>query len=1029
MWRKLSIFLLFAMLVPGLALATTGKIKGKVVDRETGDPLPGANVQIVGTTLGAATDVDGEYFILNVPAGTYSLRASFIGYRDVTISNVGVNIDLTTTVNFEMASEALEVSDIEIVAERPLVNKSATNAVRITSAEEFEKLPVRGTQAVYGLQPGVTVQNNNVHIRGGRSDEVGYFLEGSTTRNIMNGDNTISVIPEALEEAQIQAGGYNAEYGGANAGIISQTLRSGTPDFHARLQLETDQWPGQDFGDQRLDTYSYGYEDFVLTLSGPVYKNRIKFFVAGQRTNFDDVRRVFWSGANVHEGLIDVIRQNNPNLSEEEARAMIVDSGNRGGVEGEPLPGNVGNDYVVSDGNIPDGRSVWNVNGSLSFDYNPVLVRLTMTSSFQEDDVTGARPFLNLLGSERFAETETSRNLITGKLTHLLGSNTFYELSLNYFDWRTKTVDPVFGDNYLAYEDSLSVARAYGPEMAQNFRSRGIEPAPYDIFNFPFLRSGNSFTTYNRQKQNYFSVDFDFTTQYGNHEIKFGGEYERWQVRNLSGVLGDDRTWNLMLTQPDLARAIRNGPDDPNYADALFLWRRSGNINAYGYDPFGNEVDEDSALNDGPKNPTVGAAYVQDKFEVGDLVINAGLRFDYFDMDQSLPKNLADPEFNIDNFSIPQDALETVDAKTELSPRLGFAFPVTDRTVFHVQYGRFVQMPQFNNVYSGRGQLALLFGAGNFVNNPQLAKNLDPIETVQYEIGFNQAFTDFAAFDLTAFYRDVKGQLQITRQVTEQGATAGSFVIFQNQDFATTKGLELALNIRRTNRVSAFVSYTFSSAQGTGSFPNSSVGAVELDDPVPTVVQPLEFSQKHRGSVSVDYRFGRGDGGEILERSGVNFLFTFNSGHPFTRSTGGVGQQGPDTGGLLNDGDPRGREALESIGASTTPWVANLDMRVDKTVPIGPLDVNFYVYVQNLLNTQNVLNVYQRTGNAFDDGFLTNPNLSSDIVASGGDPYVYLYDLVNLQNRQHWWLLNRGGFQEDLFGNPRQIRFGFSLEY
>ncbi len=641
---------------------------------------------------------------------------------------------------------------------------------------------------------------------------------------------------------------------------------------------------------------------------------------------------------------------------------------------------------------------------------------------------TGTRPFLSVLNRERFSETDLSQNLFTGKLTHLLSNTTFYELSVSFFDRRTKTFDPRFGDDYLAYGDSLAVAREYGPEFSENYRQRALGPVPYDVFNFPFFREGTRWTSFFQQKQNYISTNLDFTTQYKSHEIKFGGEFERWTVRQVGGM-GRERLFNILLTQPDLARAIRNGPSDPDYADAVFTWRRSGNINAYGYDVFGNEVDDDSEFHDGPKNPAQGAVYVQDKFEVGDLVVNAGLRFDFFDMDQQIPTNFEDPTFDLEDFNIPQNALEEVDAKTELSPRLGFAFPVTDRTVFHIQYGRFVQMPQFVNVYSGRGTTALLFGAGNFVTNPQLARELEPITTVQYEIGFNQALTDFTAFDLTAFYRDVKGQLQITRVTPDPGATAGSYVVFQNQDFATTKGLELSLTLRRTNRVSAFVSYTFSDAQGTGSFPNSNVGAVELDDPVPTVISPLDFSQRHRGSISFDYRFGRGDGGPILERLGANLLFTFNSGHPFTRSGGGIAQQGPDQGGLLNDNDPRGREALENIGASTTPWVSNLDLRVDKTVDVGPIDANFYVYVQNVFDTQNVLNVYSRTGNAFDDGFLTNPDLSADIVQSGGDPYVFLYDLVNLQNRQHHWQLQPNGFNRDLFGTPREFRFGVSFEY
>jgi hypothetical protein len=1013
MSRKFFLVLLFLILAPGLIwAATTGKIRGKVIDRETGDALPGANVMVVGTTLGAAADVNGEYTILNLPVGVYSVKASFIGYRDVTISNVKISADLTTTVNFELPSEALEVGAIEIVAERPLVNRSATNAVRIATAETFEKLPIRGTIAVYNLVPGVVVQNNNLYIRGGRSDEVGYFIEGANVRNVLDGANTVIIIPEALAEAQIQAGGYNAEYGGANAGIITQTLRSGSNAFHARFQAETDRWPGQGMGEKVFDTYSYGYSDYVLTLSGPIVKNRIKFFVAGENTFLRDSRQVFWTGFNLQKLM-----------KEQFGIDEVTDSGLRGGVLGDPVP-----EINIIDGNIPDFRNRWSLNSSVNLDYKPLLFRFTLSSVFQRDQLTGARPIREVLVSDRFGLQDLSNNLFTAKLTHLLSNKTFYELNVSFFDRRRKQYDPNFDDNYLLYGDSLAVAKALGPEVSKNYRRVDLGPAPYDVFNFPFSRPGTRRVGYFKEKQNYISANLDFTTQTRQHEIKFGGSFERWTVRRISRI-GSETNLQFLRSQPDMARAIRNGPSDPLYEDALFAWRRSSNINAYGYDVFGNEVDSDSDLFDGPKHPTFGAFYVRDKFEAGDLVINAGLRVDFFDFAQRIPRSFENPTFDLDKFDIPQSALVDVESKTEVSPRLGFAFPVTDRTVFHVQYGRFVQAPQFINVFSGRGWQALSFGAGNFLNNPAIAKELDPIVTIQYEIGFSQAMTDFAAFDITAFYRDVKGQLQITKQITEAAATAGSYNYFQNQDFATTKGLELSLTIRRTERVSAFVSYTFSDAQGTASFPNATIGAVELDDPVPTIVSPLDFSQRHRGSISFDYRFGKGDGGPILERLGANLLFTFNSGHPYTRSGGGIAQQGPDEGGILNNTDPRGRRALENIGASTTPWVSNLDLRVDKTISLGPVEANLYFYVQNLLNTKSILNVYQRTGNAEDDGFLSNPDLSADIVNSGGPPYVALYQLINLANRQHWWLNNTGGSAEDLFGTPRQIRFGVSFEY
>lgn len=1048
MSRRFQNFLfavLLLVIAPSFLFAqTTGKIRGKVTDRETGDVLPGANVLIVGTSLGAATDVNGDYFIFNVPVGVYSMRCTFIGYRTVTISNIKVSGDLTTTVDFELPSEAVELSEIQIVAERPLVNKSATNAVRITSGESFEKLPVRTTQQIYGLQPGVVVQDDQVYIRGGRKDEVGYMVEGANAKNVVTGENAVSVIPEALAEAQIQAGGYNAEFGGANAGIIQQTFKSGTPDFHGRFQVETDQFPSQSRGEKALDGYSYGYEDYVMTLSGPIYKNKITAFVALERTVYDDSRQVFWTGLDVQQVVNDVyatnpeilqINQDNVRL-DENGNLVIVDTGRNGQGAGDVFPR-----YVTPSGNIPDYQNQNTLNGTLNFDFNPILFRFSVASSFRNDQITGQRPLLNQLGSMRFGRQEQSADLFTGKFTHLLSNNTFYEIGVNYFDRRAQAYDPNFGSNYLAYFDSLEVDRVLGPEISSNFRGRAQQPAPYDIFRFPFQRPGVSFVNfYSKEKQNYISGTFDLTTQISNHAVKFGGSYETWTVRLATG-LGTQGAFQQMLAQPDLARAIRNGPSDPRYGEALLLFRRSGNVNAYGYDVFGNEVDSDSQYNDGPKKPTFGSVYLQDKFEAGDLVVNAGVRLDVFDFDQTFPTDLEAPTVDVTNFDIPPGALQSSSTKTEVSPRLGFAFPVTDRTVFHVQYGRFVQAPQFLNLYSGRGYLALVLGAGNYIFNPAVGREIEPIKTVQYEIGFSQAMTDFASFDVTAFYRDVKGQLQIALETVDNNRTnARSYNLFQNQDFATTKGLEFALNLRRVERIAASLNYTFSDAQSTGSFPNSNIGAVSLTDPIPKTVAPVDFDQRHRGSIAFDYRFGRGDGGPILERAGLNLLFSFNSGHPYTLSGGGIAQQGPDQGGVLNSVDPRGRSALESLNSSTTPWVSTVDLRLDKTVSIGPMAANFYIYVQNLFNTKTVLNVYQRTGNADNDGFLTNPDLSSKIVEGAGPAFVELYKIVNLDDRQGWWFNNLGsvnnfggttdaGSVYDMFGTPRQFRFGVSFEY
>lgn len=461
---------------------------------------------------------------------------------------------------------------------------------------------------------------------------------------------------------------------------------------------------------------------------------------------------------------------------------------------------------------------------------------------------------------------------------------------------------------------------------------------------------------------------------------------------------------------------------------------QNGGVNNYGYDWYGNKLD-DINNPDGPKAPRYIGAYIQDKIEYSDLVVNAGVRLDYMDNDDfefvddpstaaiEGPDNPA-----VDNTIFASFPVYKVEGTKKskpfvgVSPRLGFSFPISERTVFHLQFGKFIQSPQLNVIYRGRGNSATIFSGGNFIPNP-VGFNIQPERTTTYEVGFTQQFTDNAAFDLTGFYKDVAGQIQIQRQLTANGATVAGYNMYSNGDFVTTKGIELSLRLRRINRLRAQFNYTFSDAQGTGSTINAAVSSVEQGSLYPTVISPLDFNQRHRGSVNLDYSFGKNDGGPILEQLGANVLFTYNSGHPYTRSTGSIGQQGAATGALV-ESDARFSIPLEAVNASTTPWVFNFDLRLFKGFDIGGVNAEIYCYVQNLLNTKNVLNVYRRTGNAFDDGFLSNPDLSSNIVSSLGAGYTELYRNANLVNGRHY--VNTTG--NNLYGTPRQIRFGMRLE-
>lgn len=977
------------MVSPSIASAgTTGKIKGRITDEQTGEPLIGASALVIGTSLGAAANVEGEFIILNVQPGKYEVQSTFVGYQAQRVGNIQVSSDLTTEVNFVMAplSGGLALGEIIVQRERELVNKNATNAVRIQTQEDVRNLPVRGVTAAIVLNPGIVQQDGNIYIRGGRSAEVGYYLEGASTRNVLDGTNLTTVIPEALEEFQVQAGGYTAEYGGANSGIIRQTLRSGTSQFRANLLVETDNFTSQN--KKVLDSYSFGYSNYVLSLSGPLLADNVKFFVAGENQFDRDFRVRFWDGFRF-ENLAD-------SRSADTVRVLELLPGN--------VPGMLRNRYTF--------------NGTVTADFHPIIVRLGGSFTRQRQQGT-TLPVANIFNLGRLPITESGNLLLNTKITHILSPTVLYEANVNYSDNRTKRFDPDHGDNFLEYSDSIANAQ-YG----YRYRSYTTGPSDYVLYGFPFDRYGALQADFNKTLQQRIGGSIDLTAQLGTvHELKVGGSVESYTVRNFdTGVGGLSSLLLYYRNNPDNARTPGLERD--------YQTRRNGVINNYGYDVYGNKLESGV---DGPKKPIYWAAYLQDKIEYSDLVINAGLRLDIFDnddfrfIDDPTTPNVIEgpdnPSLDAATYEYKETGIQRRKAFSAVSPRIGFSFPVSDRTVFHLQFGKFIQSPRLDQLYLGRGSQGVNFTGGNFIPNP-VGFDLDPERTTSYEVGFTQQFSSNAAFDVTAYYKDISGQIQLVRQNTTANSLASGYNTLANGDFATTKGFELSFRLRRTNRLQATLNYTFSDSRGTGSANNSSVSSVENGTLVPTVISPLDFSQAHRGSFNIDYRFDADDGGPVLEQLGLNVLFTFNSGHPFTFSQGSPGQQGPETGALVEN-DARFSNPLESVNASTTPWNFSIDLRLDKSVRLGPLSTNFYIYVQNLLDTKNVLNVYRRSGNADDDGYLNNPALSSSVIASNGQRYVDLYRAINLGLGQHYRTITGN----DLWGNPRQIRFGLRLEY
>jgi hypothetical protein len=986
MFKKLLLIFVIVSILPFTVSAqSTGKIVGQIMDTATGEPLPGVNITIDNTLLGANSDFDGYYVILNVPVGIYTVRASFIGFQEVAMEGVRVSSNITTDANFDLKETPLELDEVIVITgQRPLVEKNITQSYSLVTAKEIESIPVRGVNSILALQASVVVQDGNIHIRGGRANETGYFLDGVNVTNPINNTRAVHIIQEAVEEMQVLAGGYTAEYGGANAGIVKTDLKTGSSDWHFSLDAQTDGFQGQ--GEKFLDTYSYGQSVIVGTVSGPLLTKNIRLFAGVENYYSGDASQRFSEGFEFNDL---------PNTNPQDLNVALGD------------PEIV--DITYPDGITPKNAfNRWALNGTLLFDYKPVQFRVSGLYTYQKQTATN-QPMLNTLNS-RQSFTNFNTALISGKLTWIVNQTSFLDAKVSYFNRNTETEDPWFGTDWKLWSDSAAVSDYTGG--AVTYRSAYRSPYPYRLLGMNFNQYGTSPVWYTTTNQSYIGGNLDFVTQFNKYnELKVGAEMRQFTMKRYA-------------IQPTAVELLTSdaGPVAEEDVPVTAFGTYAGAI--YGYDYWGNEVSSGFLA---PREPLFLSAYAQDKIEFKDLIINLGLRYDYFDADDRELKDPSNPDVDANTSQLEESAWKDKDPFAQLSPRLGISFPVSDRSVFYAQYGIFVQMPELNNVYYDNVRFSRQIVTGsNYYINP-IGYAMDPMRTTQYEIGFRQQLGEFAAIDITGFYKNVKGLPQTIRVAPTAGADIPTYYKIGNGDFATTKGLEFKFTLRRVERWQVSMNYTLTSAEGTGSDEKAYYSAVYRGSQIPTTTSPLNFENAHRGSVLLDYRFGVGDGGPILQRSGINFIFNFNSGHPYTFSYAAVGGQSDAySAGTDYLFDTRSRTALESQGSSTTPWNFYLDMRLDKSFTIyEQLLGTVYVRVTNLLNTKNVVNVYPTTGSAVDDGYISDPNRYSSNVEAYGPQYLDLYRAINSTNASSY--LNDTG--NEIYGVPRVIWLGLKLTY
>ena len=481
--------------------ATTGKLSGRVINEETGEPLPGVAVSVEGTRLGALTDENGEYIILNVPVGTYIVKASLIGFAQVEISNVSVSADLTSYTDFMLSKKALDLGKtIQVRAERPLVLKDKTTTVQIVSSEELQAMPVRTFGEAVGLQNSVvrmktnvdvrqrgsrasSANNTELNLRGGRPQEVAYYIDGFSQQDPLTGLSTTNLNKNAIKEVAVTSGVFDVEYGHVASGVVKVTTMSGGEEYHGNVEVLTDNLVG--------DSYDHNY--YNGDVSGPLPGiDNAYFFVSGERRWLAD-RSPSVKTKEVFEkyGIDTTLNFENP----------------------QRLPAN--------------SLSGYSGQAKLNFELTP-NIKLEMTGNASIDWWQQYRHayLYNYEHAPRFRDKNWGFNT---KLTHNFGENAYYNLSASYF-----YTERFSGDGVIF----MSLNRYQRPFANPEYDDQDLFREFMDTTSVPGDTVQSFFTGYTHRESSYKGLKFDINKQMGSHHtVKAGLDFQLHDIRQMT-VLG-----------------------------------------------------------------------------------------------------------------------------------------------------------------------------------------------------------------------------------------------------------------------------------------------------------------------------------------------------------------------------------------------------------------------------------------------------------------------------------------------------------
>lgn len=915
--KKLYIIVIFALLSFSILFGQNdqkGMIVGTVVDKRTDEPLAGVNVEIKGTYMGAASDLEGRYRIENINPGQYDIEVSIIGYKIQLRTGVEVFANKTENIDFTLEESILAFGEeIEVIGKKPLLEVDLTASQEVFSSNEISNKIVENVDDIIAQQAGVVKSDNEIHIRGGRADEALYIVDGVSVKDPLSGwGNAVYINADAIKELKVITGGFNAEYGQAMSGIIDVVTKEGSDVFTGSINIKTDH-----FGLGVVDNYNTQIVEFdfggpelfsqkILPLVGLNIPGDVSFFISGY--------------GNISDTYLNTASKLYPSRSDLDMFS-------------------------------PREENNWHILGKITWKLNPsqkIFISYDRSLSINQGF------FRNYLISKTYYPYNFSKNLdnyptftseaILSNITwkHTVNSRTFYEVTLG--DFFNSTHSAVQNKNWTEYVERLDL--------------EPIQYIPQSNGDFLILR-GDGFYDYGDYGQwyDYFS--------------------DRWSIK------AD------ITSQLDEKHQIKGGLDmaftEMQVVDIVDPWVDSESGYGRSYDIY--HVYSSS-----------GSFYLQDQIKYDGMIVNLGLRYDYWFPGKYVEDAINDPETVI----ITDEARKKFKDETfkifgrrgkgHLSPRIGISHPVTDQDVLYFHYGHFSQQPKGQYVYAKLKATSpatyQLFG------NP----NLNPTTTVAYELGLKHKFNENLVMEFKAYYKD-QFDYPSSEKVELENPRLGniSYLMYFNMDYARSKGIEIRVKQRYAKYLSGSLNFTYAVSKGKSSTPNDNllVEAGRLEEK-PLKENFLSWDKPIRLTLDLNFNVGENEGFNLFgwqtpDNWGISSHWELETGKRYTQLID-VERE------IYDDANPYSKMA---------PVWHQFDIRFYKYWHLfESVNFSFSIEIENLFDAKipRIINPY--TGKEYRPGDILTSSYTRDYNPSPNPIY---------NPAKYRW--------------PRTVRFGFAFKF